>query len=63
MSSHADQSEILDWMSAIQNKPEKVFIVHGEPHAAQVLRVKIKDQYGWSCFVPQLLDKFNLNTA
>ncbi len=62
MSSHADQGEILDWMSAIQNKPEKVFIVHGEPHAAQVLRVKIKDQFGWGCVVPQMLDKFILNT-
>ncbi len=63
MSSHADQGEILDWLSDIKNKPEKVFIVHGEPHAAQVLRVKINDQYGWPCFVPQLLDKIILNTA
>lgn len=60
MSSHADQGEILEWLSAIKNTPEKVFIVHGEPHAAQVLRVKIKDQYNWSCVVPQLLDKINL---
>lgn len=63
MSSHADQGEILDWLSAIQNKPEKVFIVHGEAQAAHALRVKINNQLGWSCFVPQLFDKFILNGA
>ena len=63
MSSHADQSEILDWLSGIKNVPTKVFIVHGEPHAAQVLRVKIKDQFGWNCIVPQLNDKVELNLA
>jgi metallo-beta-lactamase family protein len=60
MSSHADQGEILEWISAIRNTPEKVFIIHGEPHAAQVLRVKIKDQLGWSCHVPQLYEKVDL---
>jgi metallo-beta-lactamase family protein len=60
MSSHADQSEILDWLSDITNKPTKVFIIHGEPHAAQVLRVKIQDQFGWPSYVPQLLDKVEL---
>jgi metallo-beta-lactamase family protein len=63
MSSHADQSEILDWMSEIKNHPTKVFIVHGEPHAAQVLRVKIKDQFGWDCIVPQLNDMIEFNLA
>lgn len=61
MSSHADQSEILDWMSGIKNKPNKVFIIHGEAQASQALRVKIKDQFGWTCYVPQLLDKLDLN--
>lgn len=56
MSSHADQSEILDWMSEIKNTPSQVYIVHGEPQAAHALRLKIKDHYGWPCMVPQLFD-------
>jgi metallo-beta-lactamase family protein len=60
MSSHADQSEILQWMSKIKNTPQQVFITHGEPHSANALRVKIKDTYGWSCTVPQLFEEVNL---
>jgi len=57
MSSHADQRELISWVSGITNKPEKVFIVHGEPQSADALRVKIHDTYGWSCKVPALYEK------
>jgi len=60
MSSHADQSELLEWVSEIKNPPEKVFIIHGEPQASQALRVKMKDKYGWPCYAPRLLDKIEL---
>jgi metallo-beta-lactamase family protein len=61
MSSHAGQDEILNWLSGIKNKPKQVFIVHGEPQAANVLRLKIKDTFGWDCTVPQLMDGFKLS--
>lgn len=54
LSAHADQRELLNWLSEIKNTPEKVFIVHGEAHPADVLRVKIRDEYGWECEVPEL---------
>ena len=54
LSAHADQSELLNWLRGIKNKPEEVFIVHGEAQAADVLRVKIKDVFGWECTVPEL---------
>ena len=54
LSAHADQRGLLDWLGGIENTPEKVFIVHGEAHAADVLRVKIKDELGWDCVVPEL---------
>ena len=46
LSAHGDQGELLDWMSEIESAPEKVFIVHGENHAADAMRLKIKDTYG-----------------
>jgi metallo-beta-lactamase family protein len=60
MSSHADQSELISWVSGITNKPEKVFIVHGEPQSADALRVKIQNLLEWSCCVPSLNKKFVL---
>lgn len=54
LSAHADQKGLIDWMSQLTKKPEKIFIVHGEPQSADALRVKIKNVYGWDCVVPTL---------
>jgi len=61
LSSHADQHDIIKFLEKIKNKPEKVFISHGEPMASNVLRVKLKDTYGWeNIIVPKLSDEFDL---
>lgn len=54
LSAHADQQELLAWMGRIRKAPGKIFLVHGEPHAADALRVKIKDTYGWEAEIPSL---------
>jgi metallo-beta-lactamase family protein len=46
LSAHADQGEILRWLDAIKNVPEKVFLGHGEPSASDALRVKLRDTFG-----------------
>lgn len=61
LSAHADQSEIIDWLSELDSAPKKVFIVHGEPHSADALRVKLKDTFGWDCIIPELYDMYELN--
>lgn len=62
LSAHADQEELMNWMSEIKNKPERVFITHGEPHASDVMRVKIKDTFGWECTIPEknMIETFDL---
>jgi metallo-beta-lactamase family protein len=60
MSSHADQKELISWMSGIKKKPEKVFIVHGEPQSSDALRVKIGDTYGWEAVLPHYRDVFDV---
>jgi metallo-beta-lactamase family protein len=47
LSAHADQQEILQWLSTIQNKPENLFLNHGEPHQSDALRCKIKYTFNW----------------
>jgi metallo-beta-lactamase family protein len=56
LSAHADRNELIDWMNRIKTKPERIFIVHGEPQSADALRVKIKDVYGWDSEIPGLND-------
>ena len=46
LSAHADQKEMLDWMSEIENVPEKIFVVHGETAAAATFKEKVKERYG-----------------
>lgn len=61
MSSHADQSEIIAWLSHINKAPEKVFIVHGEKTGSEGLKAKLEEVYDWNCVIPQLNDEFDLN--
>lgn len=56
LSAHADQSELLEWAGSIAKKPERVFIVHGEPQASDMLRLKLKDNLGWKAEIPDLFD-------
>jgi metallo-beta-lactamase family protein len=61
ISAHGDQQDLLNWMSEIKEAPEKVFIVHGEKHAADAFRVKIEDTYEWNAFTPKLYEIHELN--
>ena len=54
LSAHADQKELLDWISEIKNIPEQVFLIHGEETATDTLRLKIKDTYHWQAHIPKL---------
>ncbi len=56
LSAHADQEELLGWMSKLKHAPEKIFIVHGEPAAAQAFGEKIRERYGWDAVRPKLFD-------
>jgi metallo-beta-lactamase family protein len=54
LSGHADQRELINWLGRIRERPEKVFLVHGEPQAADALRVKLRDELAWECEIPEL---------
>lgn len=52
-SGHADGDGLMDWMRGFQTTPERTFVVHGEPAAADALRLRIQDHLGWRVSVPQ----------
>ncbi len=44
-SAHADESELLDWLhhfATATRRPRRVFIVHGDPEAAEALEPKVR---------------------
>jgi metallo-beta-lactamase family protein len=54
LSAHGDQQDLLNWLSELKQKPQKIFLVHGENEAADTLRTKIFDTYGFEATVPLL---------
>jgi len=54
LSAHGDQKDLINWLSELENKPQKVFLIHGENSAADELRIKINETYGFDCVVPLL---------
>ncbi len=54
LSAHADQAGIINWLQDLKNIPENIFLIHGEPTAQDVLRVKIQDTYSWKVTIPKL---------
>jgi metallo-beta-lactamase family protein len=54
MSAHADAAQLIDWMKTAPRAPRHVFINHGEPNAADALRVRIGRELQWDASVPLL---------
>ncbi len=52
LSAHADQNDLIDWVSTIKNIPEKVFLVHGEASACDAFRVKLQHHFHWNVEIP-----------
>lgn len=63
LSAHADYREILDWLRASEIAPRRVFVTHGEPQAADALRLRLRDELGWDPTVPSLGDVAMLEPA
>lgn len=57
LSAHADADELLRWLAGFARGdgggPARVFVVHGEPQAAETLRVRIDRVFGWDAVVPR----------
>ncbi len=54
MSAHADSNEILAWVQTAKVPPRGVFLNHGEPAAADSLRLRIKHELKLEASVPLL---------
>ncbi len=55
LSAHADRDQLTAWLRGTR-RPDRAYVVHGEPHAADALRAHLADELGWTVEVPELGD-------
>jgi len=60
LSAHADAGEIIRWLKGFRQPPRMIFIVHGEPTAADGLRRRIQDELGWPAKAAEQLETVEL---
>lgn len=60
ISGHGDQGIILRWIQEIGQRPERIFVVHGEEENSLAFAQLLRDQYGYEVSVPQMGQSFDL---
>ncbi len=56
LSAHADRTELLGWLNGFESSPKLTFVVHGEPEAAEALRLTIEHNMHWNAVCPAYLE-------
>ncbi len=52
VSGHADNNGLMAWIKAIENKPDMVFVTHGEDKVTEIFRDRIRDELGFNAYAP-----------
>jgi metallo-beta-lactamase family protein len=60
-SAHADRDGLLRWLQALPAPPREVFVNHGEPVAADALRLAIEERLGWRVRVAEYSQPIELS--
>lgn len=61
LSAHADYVEILDWLAGFEYAPKTTFITHGEPAAADAMRLHVEEALTWNVYMPEYLETVDLD--
>lgn len=60
MSGHADKNGLIAWIQGFQEKPRRVFIVHGEDSICKEFAECLKVEYGYHTYAPYSGTEFDL---
>ncbi len=60
LSSHADYSEIVDWLRNVKTAPTQIYVTHGEPSASDAMRIHLEEELGWHARVPEYQETVEL---
>jgi metallo-beta-lactamase family protein len=58
-SAHADQNELLGWLSSFRNSPE-IYVVHGEERVSLEFQDLIRKSFGFKTHVPHRGEEYDL---
>ncbi len=61
-SAHADEHELATWLShfAAAGAPKKVFVVHGDPDAAEAFAQRVRTELGMEAYLPKYEERVQL---
>ena len=59
-SGHADREGIIQWIKSFKNKPQKIFVVHGEEEAAKEISRKIEEELKIKAYIPELGESLSI---
>ena len=59
-SGHAGHSELVDWVSAIKDKPRRIFVTHGEEKVAIQFAQELESTLGVPSVAPEFNSTYNL---
>ncbi len=57
-SGHADRDGLLEWLGSFNQKPKKVFIVHGEENVMSVFSASIREKFHIETIIPSRGETF-----
>lgn len=60
LSGHADKEGLLEWVSGFEEKPKRIFVVHGEDSVCTSFAECLKIEYGQRAYAPYSGTEFNL---
>ena len=60
MSGHADKDGLIEWISGFEEKPKKVFVVHGEDSVCTEFAECLKVEHGFRTYAPYSGTEFDL---
>ena len=52
VSAHADRQGLIDWLTGNENKPDRVFVVHGADEVCDEYARLLKEEYGYDSSAP-----------
>jgi metallo-beta-lactamase family protein len=61
LSAHADADGLLRWLRTATRPPRRVFVVHGDPEAAQAVATRIETELRWPVTVPKHAESVTLD--